>query len=197
MRSAAVGVGQTFGLLAALSLGGAAVGCGDSDVDPPGADGSVGSDASAADAGVSPSCMEATEHSDLAWIESEIFAPSCAAFGPCHQGAAVSAGGLNLEEGNSEANLVGVASGLFPEYDLVVPGDPDASYLMIILGHRDGPIDSSTGTMPYNNPLLCVEKRDAIERWITALPAGSAAAAAVAGAGTRAGHDGSRGVRLD
>lgn len=171
MRSAAARVRQRLGVLAAVTLAGAAIGCGDSDVDPPDADGSIDADGSVADAAVSASCMEATEHSDLAWIESEIFAPSCAAFGPCHQGAASSAGDLNLEEGNSEANLVGVASGLFPEYDLVVPGDPDASYLMIILGHRDGPIDPSTGTMPFNNPLLCVEKREAIERWILSLSA--------------------------
>jgi hypothetical protein len=47
-----------------------------------------------------------------------------------------------------------------------VPGDPDHSYLMVILGSIDGPIDPKTGTMPYNSSLLCQEERDAVKRWI-------------------------------
>lgn len=57
---------------------------------------------------------------------------------------------------------------LFPSYDRVVPGDPQRSYLMVILGHVPGPLAPNVGTMPYNEPLLCAEKRQAIERWIAA-----------------------------
>lgn len=115
-----------------------------------------------------PTCAEATEHDDLAWIQENVFTPSCAAFGPCHQGAALMAGELSLEDAaTSHAQLVGVESVLFPQFDRVVAGDPENSYLMIILGHFDGPLAES-GTMPYNSPLLCEEKRDAIARWIEA-----------------------------
>ena len=68
----------------------------------------------------------------------------------------------------SHATLVGKASGLFPQFQLVKPSDPANSYLMIVLGHVAGPIDNKSGTMPYNSALLCVEKRRAVERWIMA-----------------------------
>jgi hypothetical protein len=119
---------------------------------------------------ISPDCMEATQHSDLEWIQEKIFSPSCADFSACHQGNALGAAGLNLEPGMAAANMIGVPSTL-PEgagFDLVVPGDPENSYLAIILGQYDGPLPPS-GTMPYNNPLLCPEKRDAIDRWILSL----------------------------
>ena len=75
----------------------------------------------------------------------------------------------------SEANLVGVpavgdsADGL----NLVEPGNPMESYLLIILGHygTDDPRipDDGNRTMPFNSPLLCEQKRDAIERWVESL----------------------------
>ena len=115
-----------------------------------------------------PLCLEAMDHSDLAWIQENILTPSCSAFDACHKDRADEAGGLNLEAGMSHAQLVGVQSEMFPEFDRVVAGDPESSYLMVILGHVDGPIDEDVGTMPYNSPLLCVEMRDAIARWIEA-----------------------------
>lgn len=150
-----------FGVLAI-----AAIGCGGSD------DGGGGADAGEPDAaGPSPSCLEAAQHSDLEWIQEEIFTPSCAAFGVCHMGNANSAGGLNLEEGMAAANMINVPSQLFPEYDLVVPGDPDSSYLLIILGGRPGPLDEDVMTMPYSSPPLCDEKIEAVARWVESLPA--------------------------
>ena len=75
----------------------------------------------------------------------------------------------------AEENMVDVpamgesADGL----DIVEPGDPDQSYLMVILGQfgADDPrirIRRNRITMPARQParLLCAEKRDAIERWI-------------------------------
>ena len=141
--------------------------CGDD-----GGDGGVDAssfDAASFDAAPSPSCLEAESHSDLAWIQDNVLTPSCANFSACHQGLANNARGLNLESGNSEVNMVGVASDAFPNEILVVPGDPASSYLMVVLGSYDGP-QLQSGTMPPNNPLLCVQKREAVERWIQGLP---------------------------
>jgi hypothetical protein len=126
-------------------------------------------DAPAADAGpppdADPLCLEAANHSDLEWIQTNVFTPSCSRFTACHQGNALMAGELSLEAGETHAEMVGVESALFPEFDRVVAGDSATSYLMIQLGSIDGP-RTEAGTMPYNSPLLCVEMRDAIARWI-------------------------------
>ena len=131
------------------------------------------------DAMADPLCVEAEDHSDLAWIQDNVFSRSCANFNACHMGSALSAGGLNLEEGMAEAALVDVpsdvAAELGYEMDLVEPGDPEGSYLMHILGHygdtvEENPrIDESVGFMPYNNERLCPEKVEAVARWIEGL----------------------------
>jgi hypothetical protein len=132
-----------------------------------------GDDDDASDGG-NTECEEALEHSDLDWIQENVFNGSCASATACHRGDAEEANGLNLEAGNSQANMVNVpamadsADGL----DLVEPGDPESSYLMVILGQfgEDDPrIPESTGTMPFNSGLLCQEERDAIARWIDSL----------------------------
>ncbi len=118
---------------------------------------------------LSQSCMDAQDHSDLAWIQDNILTPGCAGFDSCHKGAAAQAGGLNLESGQSEAALVGIDSVRFTDWKLVVAGDPDNSYLMVLLTGEGGPLADEVGTMPYNNPKLCDPKIDAIRRWITGL----------------------------
>jgi hypothetical protein len=139
-------------------------------------DTSAGGDPQPADAAppaaASPSRLEAVDHSDLEWLQENVITPSCAAFRACHKGDANQAGGLNLEAGMFQANVVDVPSDLEPGMDLVEPGSPADSYLMVILGHygeNDPRIDSSVGTMPYNLPILCQEKRDAMARWIESL----------------------------
>jgi hypothetical protein len=125
-------------------------------------------------ADASASCLAATEHSDLAWIQANVLTPSCAAFSSCHDSAQPEAMLDLTTEETSAAGLVGVDSTLEPGINLVEPGDPEQSYLMVILGHfgvDDRRIDPAIGTMPLNNALLCVEKRDAIARWIDSLPA--------------------------
>ena len=117
---------------------------------------------------ISASCMEATTHSDLAWLQEKVFTPSCSAFVSCHKGAALEAGGLSLEPGQTIPQTVNIDSDLFPAFKRIVPGDPANSYMMIILGEFAGPLDPEVGTMPYNNPKLCQEKLDAVERWIMA-----------------------------
>ena len=128
------------------------------------ASGSVACD----DEELSPACAEAREHSDLDWIQDQIFTKSCASFRSCHQGAAASAKGLGLDDGASSDSLISQPSQLFPNETFVVPGKPNESYLMVVLGSYDGPLPEA-GTMPFRNPILCVEKRDAIERWISQL----------------------------
>ena len=140
----------------------------------PAAAGCGGDDDASADAMPDPLCIEAETHSDLDWLQENVFTRSCAQFSSCHMGNALSAGGLNLEEGMLEENVVNVESDLAPEMDIVEPGSPADSYMMVILGEfgADDPrIDPSVGLMPFNNETLCVQKRAAIGRWITSLVA--------------------------
>jgi hypothetical protein len=121
--------------------------------------------------GEDTSCMDAVLHSDLPWLQDNVFDQSCV-FASCHQGSATQAGNLNLEEGMIEENVIGVESHLLPAMNIVEPGSPDDSYLMVILGQfgRDDPrIDPLVGTMPDGGSILCQEKRDAIARWIESL----------------------------
>jgi hypothetical protein len=133
-----------------------------------------GGGGSSADAMPDPLCIEADQHDDLEWLQPNVFDRSCANFSSCHMGRASSAGGLNLEEGMLEENVVNVESDLAPDMVIVSPGSPTDSYMMVILGEygTDDPrIDPSVGTMPYNNELLCEQKRAAIGRWIASLEA--------------------------
>lgn len=130
-----------------------------------------------ADAPVSPACQEATTYSNLGSIEDKIFRGSCI-FSGCHNGTATDAGRIDLRAGAAHASLVGVASEVSAGRMLVVPGDPGKSYLMVMIGQiapedADPPTTAppaDIGLMPQNTGgiLLCPQKRDAIERWITA-----------------------------
>ena len=154
MSSARSFVPSPFSSLTVAALGLALAACSD-DAGDGGADASV-------------SCVEATSHADLDWIQDEIFEKGCSSFQSCHKGAARQAGGLNLEEGRSHAALVGIPSTRFTTWQLVVPNQPAESYLMVALGQYPGPLEPRIGTMPFNSGLLCKEKRDAVERWILA-----------------------------
>ncbi|MDQ3368663.1 MAG: hypothetical protein M3680_24810 [Myxococcota bacterium] len=122
-------------------------------------------------------CMEADNHSDLAWIEANVFASSCA-FSGCHNGAATAAGRINLKAGMSHAALVDVDSVIEPGRKLVVAGQPRQSYLMMMVQHvapaeMDPPASEppgEVGYMPQNagGAVLCCQKLDALDRWITA-----------------------------
>ena len=117
-------------------------------------------------------CKDAVAHSDLAWIEQNVFAASCN-FSGCH-GSASDLGKLDLTPGKSRAALVGVSSMLQPARKLVVANDVNSSYLMLML--HDFTPDMATpvaaappnGFMPKGAPQLCCQKLDAIDRWIMA-----------------------------
>lgn len=131
-----------------------------------GGGGGGGDDGGGPDAGVSPKCMEATQHDDLAWIQSNVFSTSCT-FSACHKSPATDANGLVLEAGQSHGELVNQQSVEQSGMMLVVPGQPNQSYLMVALGQIGGTLPQD-GVMPLNSPALCGEKLDAIERWILA-----------------------------
>src|SRR5882672_12014400 len=126
---------------------------------------------------ISQPCMDATMHTDLAFLEQKVFAQSCN-FSGCHD-SATDSGKLDLRPGVSHDHLVGVSSQIDRTRMLVVPNDVAASYLMLML--RDvapavanppaGPPPGNIGFMPQNAGsagTLCCQKLDAIERWINA-----------------------------
>lgn len=141
-------------------------------------DGSSGDDGGDGD---SAKCVEADQHDDLDWIQDNVFTVSCSLSASCHAGSANLARNLNLEPGMSEGNLVSQPSmGEFSGgLNLVEPGQPDQSYLMVVLGQFGSdddrlPEDSDGNkiTMPDSSSgydLLCEQKRGAIERWIGTL----------------------------
>jgi hypothetical protein len=112
------------------------------------------------------SCEEAKGHSDLAWIQSNLFSRSCS-LPSCHRGSAATAGFLDLEAGRARGQLVDTASTSAGGWKRVVPGDAARSYLLVAIGQSAGPrpID---GVMPVGGPALCADKREAIQRWIEA-----------------------------
>ena len=134
---------------------------------PPGVDG--GGDASP------QVCLDAKMHSDLTWIQDNIFTKQCA-FSGCHNGGANPAGMMDLRAGMAHAHVVNVTSMLDTTRKIVVPGDAAKSYMLVMIGEiqpamADPPasaIRSDVGPMPQGSPLLCIEKRDAIQRWIVA-----------------------------
>ena len=119
----------------------------------------------APDAPAATVCSEAMLHSDLPWLQENVFTPSCAT-GMCHRGSDPEVG-LSLESGMSHATLVGHDASTAAGWVRVVPGSPSTSYLMVALGRAAGPAPKD-GTMPLGMPPLCGAKVDAIERWIMA-----------------------------
>jgi hypothetical protein len=108
-------------------------------------------------------CEEAVYHSDLAWIQTKIFAASCTS-GSCHDATTPQAK-LDLTAGHAFAELVNVKSTIYTSWNLVTPGDPAASMLMVRLGGASGP---TVDTMPKGQATLCSEKIEAVRRWIAA-----------------------------
>ena len=118
-----------------------------------------------ADAGTtSQTCIDAKSHSDLAWIQDNIFTKSCT-FSGCHRGTAPGAGFLSLEKGLSHDQLVNQPTKTETGWMRVTAGTSSTSYLLVAIGSMPGPKPSG-GTMPIGSPALCQEKLDAIKRWV-------------------------------
>jgi hypothetical protein len=135
-------------------------------------------DASSVDAPPSPACQEATTYQNLANIESKIFKTSCI-FSGCHNGAQTDAGRIDLREGKAHPQIVMVSSLINSGFKMVEPMQPKKSWLLFMMGHIpadqmippvSGGLPNPPGIMPQGagGMPLCKEKRDAIERWITA-----------------------------
>jgi hypothetical protein len=83
----------------------------------------------------------------LAELQAEVFTPWCA-FSTCH--AAPGASGLVLDDGETWASVVDVASADAPAETLVIPGDAANSYLMKKLRGDSGIVGDP---MPLGAPL--------------------------------------------
>ncbi|MGE0404469.1 MAG: hypothetical protein AB7T06_47605 [Kofleriaceae bacterium] len=126
---------------------------------------------------LSASCMAAQTASDLAFLETKVFATACT-FSGCHNGANDDAGRMDLRSGMAHTSLVNKPSNIDPAYMLVVPGQPNQSYLMMMVQHLTpeelsppaDPPPLDIGFMPQNTggKPICAPKREAIERWIMA-----------------------------
>jgi hypothetical protein len=96
-------------------------------------------------------------------VQDTVFTPACA-FSSCHQSPGAS--DLVLEEGASYGELVGVAAVDAPGETLVVPGDPDGSYLVKKLRPDPGIVGDP---MPDGSPDgLDTERLALVEAWIAA-----------------------------
>jgi hypothetical protein len=124
----------------------------------------------------SQACLDAASHSDLTWIQANVFDKQCS-FSGCHgSDSGGTSGRQNLQSGSAIASLVNQPSNLEQGQTLVIPGNSAGSYMMVMLGSVAGTIPptdaagSAIGTMPENTGgvLLCQQKRDAIARWIDA-----------------------------
>ncbi len=124
-------------------------------------------------------CVQAETHSDLAWVEMNVFKLQCA-FSGCHNAAATKAGRLDLmNPGMSHDDLVNADSMIETGRKLVIPSQPKQSYLLVMMQAfkpaemEPTPVPNpptDIGFMPQgtDNVPLCCQKIDAIERWITA-----------------------------
>jgi hypothetical protein len=83
----------------------------------------------------------------LADVQARVFTPSCA-FSTCHSGSAPAAG-LDLDLARRDA-MVHVRSPVHADSILIVPGDPDASYLYRKLADDPPPLGDR---MPIGSPL--------------------------------------------
>ena len=117
-------------------------------------------------------CLDAESHSDLAWIQANIFTKSCI-FSGCHNGATGGPSTVDLRSGMAAAHMINFTSHIDASRKIVVPNDVAASYLMLMVGDyppamAKPPADGlpSVGLMPQNMPALCCQKLDALERWI-------------------------------
>jgi hypothetical protein len=98
---------------------------------------------------------------ELNCIQQLVFTPTCAVSG-CHANPGVNLG-LDLTDGRSYMNIVGVTSVEDPNIMRIAAGDPDASYLIRKL--RGDPTIIFE-RMPFGGPYLSDEEIGAIEQWV-------------------------------
>ncbi|MGE0545566.1 MAG: hypothetical protein AB7O24_06485 [Kofleriaceae bacterium] len=130
------------------------------------------------DAPTPAACLAANGRSDFAFVRDKILVKQCTYSG-CHNGSADEAGQLDLRMENAYASLMNRLSLIDENHLLVVPGMPTQSYLLLMLKHIQPadmepdaipPDETDPGYMPKASVFkpLCIEKLNAIERWIAA-----------------------------
>jgi len=121
----------------------------------------------AADASVSADAdlagISGYEPADSSAPVRDVLAQYCAT-ARCH-GQGTRSGGQDLSPGYWRGNLVGITSLQMPSHKLVVPGDPQHSYLMDKLGGEKG---IRGGQMPLGAVPLSPEEQKLVEDWIAA-----------------------------
>lgn len=95
----------------------------------------------------------------LASIQANVFNPSCVV---CHSGASAPLG-LRLDAASSFTALVGVASSQNSSFQLVAPGNPDASYLIKKLEGTAAEGEQ----MPLGGPSVPQSTINFVRQWIT------------------------------
>lgn len=106
-----------------------------------------------------PSAMPPT----LGELHERVLEPSCT-FATCHGSGPSPAGALSLERDVAHASLVDAPSSVVSGAILVVPGDPDASYVMAKLTATPPAAGES---MPPDAPLEA-ERIELVRAWIEA-----------------------------
>ncbi len=125
----------------------------------------------------SSACVEAASASDFTFIKAKIFDVNC--FGSaCHEATGTSKlhFSKDVPQATAYANLMSYTSIVDPKYQVIVPGDPAASYMELMIqkippakmSPPASPPPSNIGYMPQASPTLCCQKLDAIDRWIAA-----------------------------
>lgn len=131
-----------------------------------------------ADAAPTPCELAAAElHPTAAFLETNVFKVGCTA-SSCHDNDQPE-DDQDLTVGHAWASTVNFVSKeqVDPPYLVVVPFKPKQSYLMMRIHHIAGadmdpplpdpvPADEDDFYMPQKSSDLCVEKREAIQRWI-------------------------------
>ena len=98
-------------------------------------------------------------------LSEDIFSKSCA-FSSCHSSASSASAGLQLHDEEAVLNMIDHPATQSPEKMLVVPGDPENSYL--IQKMRGYQLAEGTDSMPPGTT-LCEGKIQLVEDWISGL----------------------------
>ena len=99
--------------------------------------------------------------STLTEVDADVFSKSCA-FSSCH-GASNGSGDLDLRPGHAYGAMVNVPSSKKADATLVIPGDPDNSYLILKL---EGDPSIEGDSMPSKTPPIDQDRIDEVRSWI-------------------------------
>ena len=114
---------------------------------------------------VGPEQPGGVQASGLSDIQERIFTSRCAT-SACHSGNPPANAPLSLDPGLAWSQLVGVPSVQLPSMNLVEPGDPERSYLVLKLRGTAGAAGGTGTLMPLGDAPLDAEEQASVEAWI-------------------------------